>query len=108
MLWNLTYADPDRWKEVHAIAGEALPWWKRSGSPRMQLVEGPPPACAQVHEAPVIVRDFTDEEVLAVALIENIQRENLNAMEEAQALHRLQHEFELTQQELFYHTSIVT
>ena len=50
MLWNLTYADPDRWKEVHAIAGEALPWWKRSGSPRMQLVEGPPPVATLLEE----------------------------------------------------------
>lgn len=42
MLWNLTYADPDRWKEVYAICGPPLPWWKRSGSPRMRLLQGPP------------------------------------------------------------------
>ena len=41
MFWNLTYADPDRWKEVYAISGQPLPWWKRSGSPRMRLTHGP-------------------------------------------------------------------
>ena len=50
MLWNLTYADPDRWKEVYAISGSPLPWWKRSGSPRMRLVQGPPAVNALVQE----------------------------------------------------------
>jgi ParB family chromosome partitioning protein len=49
---------------------------------------------------PVIVKDVSDEAAIAMALIENIQRENLNAMEEAIALKRLQDEFELTQQEV--------
>jgi ParB family chromosome partitioning protein len=49
---------------------------------------------------PVIIRDVPDDAAIAMALIENIQRENLNSMEEAQALHRLQQEFELTQQEV--------
>lgn len=42
MLWNLTYADPDRWREVHAVSGRPLAWWQRSGSPRMRLLDGPP------------------------------------------------------------------
>ena len=41
-----------------------------------------------------------DEAAIAMALIENIQRENLNPIEEAMALKRLQDEFELTQQEV--------
>ena len=41
MLWNLTYADPGRWREVHAISGKPLPWWKKTGSPRLRLVDGP-------------------------------------------------------------------
>ena len=45
---------------------------------------------------PALVRDVDDESALALALIENIQRENLNAMEEARALSRLVKEFELT------------
>jgi ParB family chromosome partitioning protein len=49
---------------------------------------------------PVIIKDVPDDAAIAMALIENIQRENLNSMEEAQALHRLQQEFELTQQEV--------
>lgn len=52
------------------------------------------------HEVPVIVRDVPDEAAIAMALIENIQRENLNPIEEAAALHRLQEEFELTQQQV--------
>jgi len=43
---------------------------------------------------------MTDEATLAVALIENIQREDLNAMEQARALHRLWHEFKLTHQQV--------
>ncbi|MCY0965239.1 ParB/RepB/Spo0J family partition protein [Parathalassolituus penaei] len=49
---------------------------------------------------PVLIRNVADEAAIAMALIENIQREDLNPMEEAIALHRLQTEFELTQQEV--------
>lgn len=49
---------------------------------------------------PAIVRDISDETAIAMALIENIQRENLNPLEEARALKRLQTEFELSQQEV--------
>ena len=50
MLWNLTYADPDRWQEVYAISGKPLPWWKRAGSPRMRLLEGPSPVSDMIEE----------------------------------------------------------
>ncbi len=49
---------------------------------------------------PVIIKDVPDEAAIAMALIENIQREDLNPIEEAMALKRLQDEFELTQQEV--------
>ena len=49
---------------------------------------------------PAIVRQVPDEAAIAMALIENIQREDLNAMEEAMALQRLKLEFELTHQEV--------
>jgi ParB family chromosome partitioning protein len=49
---------------------------------------------------PVIVREVSDEAAIAMALIENIQREDLNAMEESLALLRLQQEFQLTQQQV--------
>jgi ParB family chromosome partitioning protein len=45
---------------------------------------------------PAVVRDIPDESAVAVALIENIQRENLNPLEEARSLHRLIEEFGLT------------
>ena len=49
---------------------------------------------------PAVIRDVADEDAIAMALIENIQRENLNPIEEAFALQRLQKEFELTQAEV--------
>lgn len=55
---------------------------------------------AGLHKIPVIIKDVPDEAAIAMALIENIQREDLNPMEEAMALHRLQAEFELTHQEV--------
>lgn len=48
---------------------------------------------------PALVRDVSDRNAIAMALIENIQRENLNPMEEANALHRLKEEFSMTHQE---------
>ena len=49
---------------------------------------------------PAIVRDVSDQTTVAMALIENIQREDLNPVEESQALIRLQNEFGLTQQQV--------
>ncbi|MDM7859331.1 ParB/RepB/Spo0J family partition protein [Alteromonas sp. ASW11-36] len=49
---------------------------------------------------PCLIKDVPDESAVAIALIENIQREDLNAMEEAQALDRLMVEFALTHQEV--------
>ena len=49
---------------------------------------------------PAIIRELTDEAAIAMALIENIQREDLNAIEESRALLRLQDEFGLTQQQV--------
>ncbi|HJO35214.1 MAG TPA: ParB/RepB/Spo0J family partition protein [Gammaproteobacteria bacterium] len=55
---------------------------------------------AGLHELPCVVRRLDDRAALAVALVENVQRENLTALEEAEALARLRHEFELTHQEV--------
>ncbi|PKG97887.1 ParB/RepB/Spo0J family partition protein [Paraglaciecola sp. MB-3u-78] len=55
---------------------------------------------AQLDVIPCLIKDVPDESAVAIALIENIQREDLNAMEEAQALDRLMVEFELTHQEV--------
>lgn len=54
---------------------------------------------AGLDDIPAIVKNVSDESAIAMALIENIQRENLNAIDEAAALHRLQEEFGLTQQQ---------
>lgn len=55
---------------------------------------------AQLHEVPVIIRDFTDTEVLEVAIIENIQRADLNAIEEAAGYRQLMDRFGHTQEKL--------
>jgi ParB family transcriptional regulator, chromosome partitioning protein len=54
---------------------------------------------AGLHAIPAVVRDIPDESAVAVALIENIQRENLNPIEEARALSRLVEEFGLTHED---------
>ena len=53
---------------------------------------------AGLHEVPAVIRKVEDQAAMAMALIENIQRENLNPMDEAVALQRLITEFELTHQ----------
>lgn len=55
---------------------------------------------ARLHEVPVIVRNFEDTETLEVALVENIQRQDLNAIEEAEAYHRLINDYGHTQEAL--------
>lgn len=55
---------------------------------------------AGLHEIPVVVREVTDQAALAIALIENIQREDLNPLEEAEALKRLLEEFSMTHQQV--------
>jgi len=54
---------------------------------------------AELREVPVVVREVDDRAVIAMALIENIQREDLNPLEEAGSLHRLIDEFDLTHQQ---------
>jgi len=55
---------------------------------------------AQLHEVPVVVRDLSDSEVLEIAIIENIQREDLNAIEEALGFRQLMTRFGHTQEKL--------
>ncbi|HVK99888.1 MAG TPA: ParB/RepB/Spo0J family partition protein [Dongiaceae bacterium] len=72
-------------KQYEIIAGERR--WRAS-----QL--------AGLDKVPCVIRDVPDEAAIAMALIENIQREDLNPIEEAAALQRLQDEFELTHQQV--------
>ncbi|MGH8553629.1 MAG: ParB/RepB/Spo0J family partition protein [Methylococcales bacterium] len=55
---------------------------------------------AGLHEVPVIIRDISDQAAMALALIENIQREDLSPLEEEEGLHRLLNEFNMTHQQV--------
>ncbi len=55
---------------------------------------------AKIHEVPVIIRDFDDETALGVAMIENLQRSDLNPIEEAEGYRALMHSFQYTQEKL--------
>ena len=55
---------------------------------------------AGLEKIPAIIREVADREMLEISLLENIQREDLNPIEEAEAFRRLMEEFELTQEEL--------
>ena len=72
-------------KEYEIIAGERR--WRAT-----QL--------AGMHEIPAVVREVPDQAAIAMALIENIQREDLNPLEEARALERLIDEFDMTHQQV--------
>jgi ParB family transcriptional regulator, chromosome partitioning protein len=77
--------NPDREGHYEIVAGERR--WRAA-----QL--------AQLHEVPVIVRNYTDTEVLEVAIIENIQRADLNAIDEAASYRQLMDRFGHTQEQL--------
>ncbi|HEX8644390.1 MAG TPA: ParB/RepB/Spo0J family partition protein [Allosphingosinicella sp.] len=76
----------------------------RPHGPRFQIVAGErrwrAAQKARLHEIPAIVRELDDEQTLEVALIENIQRQDLNAIEEAKGYKRLVDDFGHTQEEL--------
>ena len=74
------------------------------GPGRFQLVAGErrwrAAQKARLHEIPALVRDLTEREVMALALIENLQREDLNPIEEARAYHRLAESEGMTQADI--------
>ena len=55
---------------------------------------------AEMSDIPVVLRQVDDETAMAIALVENLQREDLNAMDQARAMHRLTTEFALTHQQI--------
>ena len=79
------------------------PIGKTAGSQRYEIIAGErrwrAAQLAEIPDIPAIVRDIADEDAIAMALIENIQREDLNPLEEARALDRLIREFDLTHEE---------
>jgi ParB family chromosome partitioning protein len=76
---------------------------KKGGSQRYEIIAGErrwrAAQMAGLAEIPAVIRDVPDEAAIAMALIENIQRENLNPLEEARALDQLIREFDLTHAE---------
>ena len=99
--------DPDKLEELSAsikAQGVIQPIVVRELSPgRYEIVAGErrwrASQLAGLSEVPVVLRELDDRTVIAMALIENIQREDLNPLEEAQALQRLIDEFALTHAE---------
>jgi ParB family chromosome partitioning protein len=81
----------------------ARPISKKDGNQRYEIIAGErrwrAAQMAGLAEIPAVIRDVPDEAAIAMALIENIQRENLNPLEEARALDRLIREFDLTHAE---------
>jgi len=81
----------------------ARPISKKGGGQRYEIIAGErrwrAAQMAGLEEIPAVIRDVPDEAAIAMALIENIQRENLNPLEEARALDRLIREFDLTHAE---------
>ena len=98
--------DPDKLKDlVESIKekGVVQPILVRSMGSQYQLIAGErrfqATKIAQLDEIPVIIREADDREMLELAIIENIQREDLNPIDEALAYHQLMNEFSMTQEE---------
>jgi ParB family chromosome partitioning protein len=89
---------------IQPIIVRSLPTRDPSGAQRYEIVAGErrwrAAQIAGLEKVPAVVRDMADSTAIAVALIENIQREDLNPLEEARALRRLIDEFDLTHQEV--------
>ncbi len=81
----LVRAHPDKPERFEIVAGERR--WRAAQQ-------------AQLHEVPVLTKELSDKDTLEIALIENLQRENLTPLEEADAYQRLMDEFSHTQEAL--------
>ena len=99
--------DPERLRELaDSISAQGLvqPVTVREAGEGFEIIAGErrwrAAQLAGITEIPVIVRKVSDQAAMAIALIENIQREDLNAMEEAEALKRLLEEYRMTHQQL--------
>src|SRR5262249_31389144 len=105
-------------RQVDAAAIEALaPSIREKGRLQPLLVRRPPrpgeayeliagerrwraAQAAQLHEVPIVLREIDDREALEIALVENLQRQDLSPLEEAEAYQRLMEEFAHTQEEV--------
>jgi ParB family transcriptional regulator, chromosome partitioning protein len=80
---------------VRPVAGEANAFEIVAGERRWRAAQ-----LAKLHDVPVVVREMADAEALELAIVENVQREDLNAIEEAAAYHELMDRFAYTQERL--------
>lgn len=80
---------------VRPVRGEANAYEIVAGERRWRAAQ-----MAQLHEVPVVVRDMGDSESLEIAIIENVQRSDLNAIEEAAAYYELMERFKFTQEKV--------
>lgn len=80
---------------VRPVAGEANAFEIVAGERRWRAAQ-----LAKLHDVPVVVREMSDGESLEIAIIENVQRADLNAIEEASAYHELMDRFGYTQERL--------
>ncbi len=99
--------DPDRLDELAASIreqGVLQPIIVRKQENHYEIITGErrwrATSRAGLQEIPVLIKDYTDQEALQVALVENIQREDLDALEEAEAFSRLIREHGLTQEQV--------
>jgi ParB family chromosome partitioning protein len=99
--------DPTRLSELSASireSGIVQPILVRRHGERYQIIAGErrwrAAQQAGLTTVPIVVREVADDRLLELALVENIQREELSPLEEAQAFHRLQEELRLTQEEV--------
>lgn len=94
----------DRLRDSIAQQGVLQPLLVRHMDGKYELIAGErrlrAAEAAGLDRVPVVVKDLTDEQVLEVSIIENIQRENLNVLEEAEAYFRLIDEFKYTQEKV--------
>jgi ParB family chromosome partitioning protein len=81
----LVRRDPEHQNAYEIVAGERR--WRAAQR-------------AQLHEVPVLVKDFSDQKALEAAIVENVQRQDLNALEEAEGYRRLMEDFSHTQDDL--------
>jgi ParB family chromosome partitioning protein len=80
---------------IRPVAGDANAFEIIAGERRWRAAQ-----LAQLHEVPVVIRDIGDAEALELAIVENVQRSDLNAIEEAAAYHELMDRFGYTQEQI--------
>src|SRR5262249_53436963 len=80
---------------VRPVAGEPGAYELVAGERRWRAAQQ-----AQLHEIPALVREFTDRDMLEVALVENLQRQDLTAIEEARGYQRMIDDFRRTQEDV--------